>query len=70
MHGFPVVSRNHLDRIPRTTIEKCSVRTFTGALLTTDAEVRIDFDSAKGSMIFIGYPEHAGLDRAILDTGR
>ena len=70
MNCFPVVCRNHLDRVPGTTIEKRTVRTFAGALLTTDAEIGIDFDSAKRRMIFIGYPEHASLNRAILDTCR
>ena len=70
MHGFPVVGRHHLDRIPRTAIEKRAVRTFARALLTTDAEIRIDFDSSEWRMVFIRHPEHAGFDRTVLDTCR
>ena len=70
MNCFPVVCRNHLDRIPGTTIEKRAVRTFAGALLTADTEVRIYFDSTKRWVVFIRDPEHTGFDRAILDTRR
>ena len=70
MNCFPVVCRNHLDRIPGTTIEKRTVRTFAGALLAANAEIRINFDSTKRRMIFVGYPEHARLNRAIFDTCR
>ena len=70
MHGFPVVGRHHLDRIPRTTIEKRTVRTFARTLLATDAEIRIDFDSSKWRMVFIRHPKHAGFDRTVLDTRR
>ncbi len=37
VHSFPVVSWHHLDRVPRTAIEKRAVGTFAGALLTADA---------------------------------
>ena len=70
MHGFPVVCWHHLDRIPRTAIEKSPVRTFAGALLTADAQVRINFDTAERRMIFVRHPEHACFDRTILDTCR
>ena len=56
MYGFPVVGRNHLDRVPRTAIEKCPVRTFARALLAADAEIRIYFDSPERRMVFIGNP--------------
>ena len=68
VHSLPIVRRHHLYRIPRTTIKKRAVRALAGALLATDAKVRIDFDSSKRRMIFIGYPEHACFNRAILDT--
>jgi hypothetical protein len=67
---FPVVRRDHLDRVPGTAIEKRAVRAFAGALLATDAEVRINFDTTKRRMVLIRYPEHAGFDRTILDTRR
>ena len=70
MYGFPVVSRNHLDRVPRTAIEKCPVRTFARALLAADAEIRIYFDSPERRMVFIGNPEHAGFNRTVFDTRR
>ena len=70
MDTFPVVGRHHLDRVPGTAIEKRAIRTFARTLLTADAEIRIDFDSAKRWMIFVGHPEHAGLNRTILDTRR
>ena len=70
MHCFPIVSRHHLDCVPRTAIEKRAVRTFAGALLTSDAQVRIYFDSPKWRMIFIRHPEHTGFDRTVFDTRR
>ena len=69
MHGFPIIRRNHFDRIPRAAVEEGAVRAFAGALLTTNAEIRIDFDTAKGRMIFVGHPEHAGFDGAVFDAG-
>ena len=70
MYSFPVIGGNHLDRVPGTTIEERAIRTFARTLLAPDAEIRIDFDSAERRMIFVGHPEHAGLDRTILDTRR
>ena len=70
MHGFPIIRRNHFDRIPRAAVEEGAVRAFAGALLTTNAEIRIDFDTAKGRMIFVGHPEHASFDRTVLDARR
>src|SRR5437764_8302149 len=70
VHCFPILGRNHLNRIPRTAVEKRSVRTFARAFLTTDAEIRIDFDATEGRMIFIGNPEHASFDRAVFNTCR
>jgi hypothetical protein len=67
---FPVFRRHHLDRIPRTTVEKRPVRAFTDALLTTDAEIWVNFDASEGWVIFVGHPEHTRLNGTILDTGR
>ena len=36
--------------------------------MTTDAQVRIDFNASERRMIFIRNPEHASLDRAVFDT--
>ena len=69
MHGFPIIRRNHFNRIPRTAVEEGAVRTFARALLATNAKVGIDFDAAEGWMIGIGHPEHAGFDWAVLDAG-
>ena len=70
MHGFPIIGRNHFDRIPRTAVEEGAVRAFARALLATNTQIRIDFDAAKGGMIFVGYPEHAGFDGAVFDARR
>src|SRR5437660_9015842 len=68
VHCLPIISRNHFDRIPRAAIEKCSIRAFADALLTTNAEIRIDFDAAERRVIRIRHPEHASFDRAVFDT--
>src|SRR5258708_18315012 len=70
MHRFPIIGRNHFNRIPWTAIQKRAVRSLADTFLTTNAEVRIDFDSSKRRMIFVGHPEHASFDRAVLNTGR
>ena len=70
MDCFPIVGRNHLDRVPRTTIEEGSVGTLTRTLLTADTEIRIDFDTAERWVILVRDPEHAGFDRAVFDAGR
>lgn len=70
VHRFPVVRRHHLNRIPGTSIEKSSIRSFANAFLAADAEIGIDFDAAKRRVIFVRHPEHTSFDRAILDTGR
>src|SRR5207248_11703506 len=70
VHRFRIVSRNHFDRIPRTTIKECSVRSLARALLTSNTEIRIDFDSSKRRMIFVRNPEHAGFDGAVLNASR
>ena len=70
MHSFPVVSRHHLDRVPRTAIKKRPIGTFAGTFLTTDAEVRIDLDTSKRRVVFIRHPEHARLDRTLLNARR
>src|SRR6185369_13226662 len=70
MHAFPVIGRDHLDRVPRTAIEKRPIRTFARTLLTPDAQVRIDFDAPERRMIFVRHPEHACFNRTVLDTRR
>lgn len=70
MDCFPVVCGNHLDRIPWTSVEEGSVGSFTDTLLTSDTEIRIDFDTAEGWMIFVRNPEHARFDRAVFDACR
>jgi len=68
MHGLPIIGRNHFDGIPGTAVEEGAVRAFAGALLATNAKIRIDFNAAEGWMIFVGHPEHAGFDWAVLDA--
>src|SRR5713226_4870008 len=70
MHCFPIVGGDHFDRVPRAAVEKRSVWSFADAFLTTDAEVRIDFDAPERRMVFVGHPEHASFDRAVLDARR
>ena len=70
MHGFPIIRRNHFNRIPRTAVEEGAVRTFARALLATNAKVGIDFDAAEGWVIFVRDPKHAGFDWAVFDAGR
>ena len=70
VHGFPVVSWNHLNRVPWAAVEESTIRSFADALLTTNTEVGIDLDSSEGRVIFVRHPEHSRLDRAVLDAGR
>jgi hypothetical protein len=65
---FPIISWNHLDCIPRATIQKRSIGSFAGALLTADTEVWIYFDSSERRMIFIRHPEHTRLNGTILNA--
>jgi hypothetical protein len=69
MHGFPIIGRHHLDRIPRTAIQERAVWSFAYAFLTADAEIRIDFNTAEWRMIFVRHPKHAGFDRTVFDAG-
>lgn len=68
MHHLPIFSGNHFNRIPGTTVEEGAIRAFADALLTTDAEIGIDFDAAEWCVIFIGHPEHARFDWTVLDA--
>jgi hypothetical protein len=70
MEAFPVFRGYHFDGVPGTAVEKRAVGTFADALLTTNAEIRINLDAPEGWVIFIGHPEHTRLDGTILDTGR
>ena len=70
MQSFPVVSRYHFDSIPRTTIQESTVRSFARALLTTNAQVRVDFDASKWWVILIWHPKHTRFDRTVLDACR
>jgi len=70
MHRFPIIGRHHLDCIPRASIEERAIRSFADALLATDAEIGIDFDSSKRRVIFVWNPEHAGFDRTVFDARR
>lgn len=70
MRGFPVIGRNHLNCIPRASVEKSAFRPLAYAFLATDAKVRVYLYAAKGRMVFIWNPEHACFDRTILNAGR
>jgi hypothetical protein len=62
---FPIVSWDHLNGVPGATVKKSAVWSFADAFLTADAQVRINLDAAKGGVIFVGHPEHAGFDWAV-----
>jgi len=64
------LDRHHIDGVPWAAIEEGSVGAFAGAFLAANAEVRINFDAAKGRMVFVGNPIHAVFDRAIRDARR
>jgi len=70
MHAFPILGRNHLDRVPRATIEKSPVRPFTRAFLTANAKVGIDFDASEWRVILVRNPEHTRFDRTVFDARR
>ncbi|HZE69060.1 MAG TPA: hypothetical protein VE135_05990 [Pyrinomonadaceae bacterium] len=70
MQRFPVVCRHHLNGVPWTSVEEGAVRTFSGAFLTTYAEVWVDLDPPEWRVIFVGHPEHAGFDWTVFYTGR
>lgn len=70
MHRFPIVGRDHLDRVPRTAIKKGAVRTFANAFLAADAEIGINFDPAERWMVLVRDPEHAGIDRTVFNARR
>jgi hypothetical protein len=70
MHRFPVIGRHHFDRIPRAAVKECAIWSFADALLTSDTEIRVYFDAPEWRMIFIGHPEHARFDGAVLDASR
>lgn len=67
---LPIVGGDHFDCVPGTAIEKRAVRSFADAFLTSDTKIWINLNPAKGRMIFVRYPEHAGFDWAILDARR
>lgn len=70
MYSFPVVSWNHLNCVPGTSVQERAVWPFTNTLLTTDAEIRIDFNPSERWVVFIGNPKHASFNRTILDARR
>lgn len=70
MHCFPIVGRDHFNRIPWAAVKKRTVRPFARTLLTPDTKIRIDFDATEGGVVFIRNPEHAGVDRTVFDAGR
>jgi len=70
VHCFPVIGRHHLNRIPGTAVEECTVWSLTNALLAANTQIRIYLNSSEWRMIFIRHPEHARFDRTILDASR
>ena len=70
MHRFPIIRGNHLDRIPGAAIQECPIRTFAGAFLAANAEIRVNFDAPERRVIFVRNPKHASFNRAILGARR
>lgn len=70
MDCLPIVSGYHFDRVPGTTVEERTIGTFADALLTTNAQIRIDLDSSERWVVLVRYPEHACFDRTIFDARR
>src|SRR5579863_9306134 len=68
--GFDVLNGDHLDGIPRASVQERPVRALAGAFLALDAKERIDLDSSEGRMVRIRDPVHAVGYRAIGDTRR
>jgi len=67
---FHLLGRNHLNGVPRAPIQKTSIRAFAGALLAANTELRINFDTSEGRVVFILHPIHAVRDGAIRNAGR
>jgi hypothetical protein len=70
MHGFPIIRRHHFDCIPGTPIQECAIWSFADTFLTANAEIRINFDASEWRVIFVGDPEHAGFNGAVLNASR
>ena len=68
MHSFPVVSWNHLNRVPGATVKKGPIWTLTNAFLAAYTQVWIYFDTPERRMVFVGHPEHASFDGTVLDA--
>jgi hypothetical protein len=66
---FPIIGGNHLDGVPGATIEKSAIGTLAGTLLAANAKIRINLDTTKGRVIFIGQPKHASFDWTVFDAG-
>src|SRR5438128_1596858 len=66
---LPLASVHLLVSIPRAAFEESSLRTLTCAELAPDTEIGIDFNDAVWIVVRVGDPEHAFVDRAILDAG-
>ena len=65
-----VFERDHVDRVPGTTIQKGSFRPFTDTKLATDAQQPVDFYSSEGRMFFVRHPNHTVPYGAVVHTGR
>src|SRR5216684_1320715 len=63
--SFHVFDGHHLDGIPGAAIQKRAIRPFADALLAANAQERIDFDAAEGTVFLIRHPIHAIRHRAI-----
>jgi hypothetical protein len=68
--GFPVIGWHHLDGVPWAAVKEGAIGSLAGALLATDAEVWINFDSPEWRVILVWYPEHTGFDWAIFNASR
>ena len=68
MNCFPIVGWNHVNRIPGTTVQECSIGSLARTLLTSNTEIGIDFDTAERRVILVRDPEHTGFDGTVFDA--
>jgi len=60
---------NHINRIPRATLEKRAIRPFAGAEFASDAQQGIDDDATERGMVLVRRPIHALGHRTVFNAG-
>ncbi len=62
---FNFFGRNHIDRVPWTAVQECSIRSLGCAELAADAKLRVDGDAAERRMLLVRHPVHTFADWAV-----